>query len=107
MLADGTGYFTASELCEPSSDWIRVSISRTEDRYSSSLFLSEPPSEDCSRRASSSTPSRILFSYISWRRRCAGSTPRSRLPNRRSKTERGRTSGGRGEVGVCHERVLL
>ena len=87
--------------------WIRVSISRTAYIYSSIFLRSVAPRTPSRRLASPSTESRTLFSYFSWRARTTGSRSTSPLPKRRSKTARGRTSGGFGVDGVRHEMLLL
>src|ERR1700733_5658303 len=91
--------FSASDIC--------FSTSRMDVRYSTTLRLSDAPRSASSLRELSWVRSRMLFRYSARRALVAGSRLGSSVPNRRSKTDRGFTSGGIGVSASFHERQLV
>ena len=103
----GLSIMGVSPVISCSAISMRRSISRIDERYSSSLRRSEVPRPAAICVVRSLTRSRMLRRYCRRRARVSGVMLVSMSPNRRSKTRRGLVSGGIGVAGPRHARLLV
>src|SRR5688500_1540915 len=86
---------------------MRVSSSRIDVKYSSILRRSEAPRSATTLPVLSLVRSRMLLRYRARRARTSGDRLGSMVPNKRSNTDRGFTSGGIGVSVFLQERLLV